>query len=64
VLKGQNGIFFFDVSETANPRFLFSTRDMESSITDDFFPIANGGFLITQMGSASGGARGTPAAQI
>jgi hypothetical protein len=58
VLKGQNGIFFFDVSEATNPRFLFSTRAVESSITDDFFPIANGGFLITQMGSASGGAPG------
>jgi hypothetical protein len=58
VLKGQNGIFFFDVSEAANPRFLFSTRAVESSITDDFFPTPDGGFLITQMGSASGGAPG------
>jgi hypothetical protein len=58
VLKGQNGIFFFDVSEAANPRFLFSTKAVESSITDDFLPTANGGFLISQMGSASGGAPG------
>jgi hypothetical protein len=54
VLKGQNGIFFFDVSDATNPRFMFSTRAIESSITDDFMPIENGGFLITQMGAADG----------
>lgn len=58
VLKGQNGIFFFDVRDAANPRFLFSSKAVESSITDDFLPTADGGFLITQMGSASGGAPG------
>src|ERR1700730_581004 len=58
VLNGQNGIFFFDVSEARNPRFLFSTKAVESSITDDFLPTADGGFLVTQMGSASGGAPG------
>jgi hypothetical protein len=40
LLKGQNGIFFFDVSD------------------DDFMPTEDGGFLITQMGSADGGAPG------
>ena len=58
VLKGQNGIFFFDVSDASNPRFLFSAKAVESSITDDFLPTPEGGFLITQMGSASGGAPG------
>jgi hypothetical protein len=58
VLKGQNGIFFFDVSSARHPRFLFSTKAVESSITDDFLPLAEGGFLITQMGSATGGAPG------
>jgi hypothetical protein len=58
VLKGQNGIFFFDVSDKYNPRFLFSASAAESSITDDFLPLAGGGFLITQMGSATGGAPG------
>ena len=58
VLKGQNGIFFFDVSSARNPRFLLSTRAVESSITDDFFPLPEGGFLITQMGSATGGSPG------
>ena len=58
VLKGQNGIFFFDVSSERHPRFLFSTKAVNSSITDDFYPLPKGGFLITQMGSGSGGAPG------
>ena len=58
VLKGQNGIFFFDVSNARHPRFLFSTRAPNSSITDDFLPLPRGGFLVTQMGSATGGAPG------
>jgi 56kDa selenium binding protein (SBP56) len=58
VLKGQNGIFFFDVSDARNPQFLFSAKAVESAITDDFLPTEDGGFLITQMGSATGGAPG------
>ena len=58
LLKGQNGIFFFDVTDARNPRFLFSTKAVESSITDDFLPTENGGFLITQMGAATGTAPG------
>jgi hypothetical protein len=58
LLKGQNGIFFFDVADATNPRFLFSTKAVESSITDDFLPIEGGGFLITQMGAADGTAPG------
>ena len=58
VLKGQNDIFFFDVTDARNPRFLSSTRAPNSSITDDFLPLPGGGFLVTNMGSASGGAGG------
>lgn len=58
VLKGQNDIFFFDISNARHPRFLFSTRAPNSSITDDFLPLPEGGFLVTNMGSASGGAGG------
>jgi hypothetical protein len=54
LLKGQNGIFFFDVTNKRSPRFLFSASAVESSITDDFLPTPEGGFLITQMGSANG----------
>jgi selenium-binding protein 1 len=58
LLRGQNGIFFFDVSEDRDPKFLFATSAPESSITDDFYPLPKGGFLVTQMGSATGGAPG------
>ena len=58
VLKGQNDIFFFDISDARNPKFLSSTRAPNSSITDDFLPLPGGGFLVTNMGSASGGAGG------
>ena len=58
LLKGQNGIFFFDISNARHPRFLFSTRAPNSSITDDFLPLPGGGFLVTNMGSATGGAGG------
>lgn len=58
VLKGQNGMFFFDVSDARNPRFLFSKSAPNSSITDDFLPLPDGGFLVTQMGSATGGTPG------
>jgi len=51
LLRGQNGIFFFDVSNARYPKFLFSTSTSKSSITDDFLPLETGGFLITQMGS-------------
>ena len=58
VLKGQNDIFFFDITDARNPKFLKSTRAPSSSITDDFLPIRGGGFLVTNMGSASGGPGG------
>jgi selenium-binding protein 1 len=58
VLKGQNDIFFFDITNARNPKFMFSTRAPNSSITDDFLPLPGGGFLVTNMGSASGGPGG------
>jgi selenium-binding protein 1 len=58
VLRGQDGIFFFDVSSARDPKFLFSTSARFSSITDDFLPLDHGGFLITQMGSETGGEPG------
>jgi 56kDa selenium binding protein (SBP56) len=58
LLRGQNGIFFFDVSKPRRPKFLFSTSAPHSSIADDFLPLPRGGFLLTDMGSASGGSPG------
>jgi selenium-binding protein 1 len=58
LLSGQNSIFFFDVSDARHPKFMFSANASQSSITDDFLPLEHGGFLVTQMGSAMGGAPG------
>jgi selenium-binding protein 1 len=54
----QNSIFFFDVSDARHPKFLFSTKAPQSSATDAFLPLEGGGFLVTQMGSATGDAPG------
>ena len=58
VLKGQNDIFFFDITDARHPTLLRSTRAPNSSITDDFLALPGGGFLVTNMGSASGGPGG------
>jgi selenium-binding protein 1 len=54
VLKGQNEIFFYDVSRPASPRFISSVNPPESSITDEFYAIPGGGYLVTMMGGAQG----------
>ncbi|MEJ7813239.1 MAG: selenium-binding protein SBP56-related protein [Gemmatimonadaceae bacterium] len=58
VLKGQNDIFFFDITDARHPQFLSSTRAPNSSVTDEFLALPGGGFLVTNMGSATGGAGG------
>jgi selenium-binding protein 1 len=58
LLRGQDSIFFFDVSRPRRPKFLFSTSGTLSNITDDFLPLDNGGFLVTQMGDHAGGTPG------
>ena len=58
LLRGQNSIFFFDVSKPRHPKFLFSTSGTLSNITDDFLPLKHGGFLVTQMGDHAGGTPG------
>src|SRR5262249_58713587 len=55
LLRGQNGIFFFDVSDARHPSFLRSTSAPQSSITDDFLPLSFGGFLGTQIALSTGG---------
>lgn len=58
LLKGQDGIFFFDVSDARNPTYIKSTSAPLSAITDDFLSLDSGGFLVTQMGSNTGDAPG------
>ncbi|HKW61418.1 MAG TPA: selenium-binding protein SBP56-related protein [Candidatus Acidoferrum sp.] len=58
VLKGQDEVFFFDVSNPRAPKFRFSANPPLSAITDDFHALPNGGFLVTMMGGAQGHAPG------
>ena len=54
VLKGQKEIFFFDVSDPTAPRLVSEADPPNSAITDEFYPLRGGGFLVTMMGSATG----------
>jgi hypothetical protein len=54
VLRGQDQVFFFDVTRPRRPRFIRSDNPPEASITDEFAPLDNGGFLVTFMGGANG----------
>ncbi|MGH8016598.1 MAG: selenium-binding protein SBP56-related protein, partial [Candidatus Zixiibacteriota bacterium] len=54
VLKGQKEVFFFDVSEPANPKFMSAGDPPLSGVTDEFHALDNGGFLVTMMGGAQG----------
>src|SRR6476660_1269655 len=58
LLRGQNSIFLFDVSQPRPPSFRVWTSGTLSIITDDFLPLKEGGFLVAQMGSHSGGTPG------
>jgi hypothetical protein len=54
VLRGQDQVFFFDVTDPRQPTFIRSDNPPESSITDELVPLSNGGFLVTFMGGANG----------
>src|SRR2546427_7304952 len=54
VLRAQKEIFFFDVSNPKTPRFISAADPPLSAVTDEFYPLANGGFLVTMMGGAGG----------
>jgi hypothetical protein len=54
VLKGQKEIFFFDVSSPTSPTFISSADPPLSAITDEFYALPGGGFLVTMMGGANG----------
>jgi len=58
VLRGQDQVFFFDVGDPRNPTFIRSDNPPGASITDEFAPLANGGFLVTFMGGGNGAAPG------
>jgi hypothetical protein len=54
VLKGQKEIFFFDLSNPESPKFISAADPPQSSITDEFYALVGGGFLVTMMGGAQG----------
>jgi DNA-binding beta-propeller fold protein YncE len=54
VLSGQDQVFFFDVTHPSRPRFIRSDNPPDASITDEFAPLSNGGFLVTFMGGGNG----------
>jgi selenium-binding protein 1 len=54
ILRGQDQVFFFDVSNPRQPRFLRSDNPPNASIADEFHPLRQGGFLATFMGGSNG----------
>jgi len=57
-MRHQPGLFFFDISHPAHPRYMFSRQTTLSAVTDDLRPLPDGGFLVTDMGSSTGGSPG------
>lgn len=53
-LRSQDQVFFFDVTDPRHPKFLRASNPPQSSITDEFAALSNGGFLVTFMGGANG----------
>ena len=58
VLKSQNEVFFFDVSNPKAPKFMSAANPPLSSITDEFQALPEGGYLVTMMGGPAGMAPG------
>src|SRR5208282_6400535 len=54
VLRGQNQVFFFDVTHPRHPQFITSDNPAHASIADEFDSLRNGGFFGTFMGSPDG----------
>jgi len=54
VLRGQDQVFFFDVSHPRDPVFIRSDNPPHASIADEVDALSNGGFLATFMGSPDG----------
>ena len=58
ILRGQDEVFFFDVTNPRRPQFIRSDKPVDASITDEFVPLGAGGFLATFMGGPQGSAPG------
>jgi hypothetical protein len=58
VLHHHPDLFFFDISNPAHPRFMFARDPSLSAVGDEEAPLGDGGYLVTDMGSPTGGAPG------
>ena len=54
ILRGQDQVFFFDVTNPRRPTFVRSDNPPDASITDEFAALRHGGFLATFMGGPDG----------
>jgi len=55
ILRGQDQVFFFDVSNPSRPQFIRSDNPSRyASVTDEFHALRHGGFLATFMGGPNG----------
>jgi selenium-binding protein 1 len=60
-LKKHPDIAVFDTSDAAHPRYSHSITGVHSHVTDEFLAVPmhlGGGFVVTQMGSVTGGSPG------
>jgi selenium-binding protein 1 len=59
LLKAQDEIFVFDIeTDPAHPKLIRTTKSTHGSIPDEFVPMADNTFLLSNMGSNSGGSPG------
>lgn len=58
LLKGQDEVFFYDISNPLIPTHTRSFNVPLSSTTDEFVALPNGNTLVTMMGSMTGGQPG------
>jgi len=54
ILRGQDQVFFFDITDPRHPAFLRSDNPPQASIADEFAALSTGGFLATFMGGSNG----------
>lgn len=57
-LRGQDDAYLFDITDPRRPVKTKSAQLVATAVTDHVFGLANGNFLVTQMGSKVGGAPG------
>lgn len=59
LLKAQDEIFVFDIAtDPANPKLIRTSKSKLGSVPDEFVPMADNTFLLSNMGSAAGGSPG------